>query len=279
MAVLASTSGLPTGTGITLTIDATDSSGNPTPDVKETVNGIVGSAGEIINLVRGQDGTTAQAHATGANVVMWITSNLWNDFQAAFTAEHSQLDGTHKDITPTSVTTPTLAVSTTASLPSNSITGSNLVAGSAFKPTDVAMFRARKTTLQNCVKTDVVTTITWDSVDEYKGTTHFDVANEQFTAPADGWLEVHATISVDGGNGTDDSNAWGYTRGGLYIDAISVDWQAQTGSGIEASFTFSSAFPVSAGDIIKVSYDGTGSANTCRILTGFWSGRFTPSFT
>lgn len=92
---LATTTGLPTGTGITLVIDATDANGNSTPTVKETVTGVVGASDTITNLVRGLDGTTAQAHSTGANVVMWITANLWNDFADAFTAEHSQLDGTH----------------------------------------------------------------------------------------------------------------------------------------------------------------------------------------
>lgn len=99
---LSTVTGLPTGTGITLTIDATNASGVSTPAVKETVTGVV-SGSDIVNLLRGRDGTTAQAHSTGANVVMWFTANDWNDFQSAFTAQHSQLDGSHKAVTATSI--------------------------------------------------------------------------------------------------------------------------------------------------------------------------------
>lgn len=95
---LSSVVGLPTGTGVTLVIDATNASGQSTPSVKETVTGVV-SGSTITNLNRGQDGTTAQAHATGANVVMWITANLWNDFQAAFLHNHEQLHGNHTSLT------------------------------------------------------------------------------------------------------------------------------------------------------------------------------------
>jgi phosphotransferase system HPr-like phosphotransfer protein len=95
---LSSVTGLPTGTGVTLTVDATNASGVATPTLKETMTGVV-SGTTISNLIRGQDGTTAQAHATGANVVMWITANLWNDFQSAFLKNHEQLHGNHLSLT------------------------------------------------------------------------------------------------------------------------------------------------------------------------------------
>lgn len=93
---LASTTGLPTDTAVTLTIDATNGSGVPTPSTKETVTGVV-SGSTITNLLRGQDGTTAQAHSTGATVVQWFTANDWNDFETSYLAEHHQ-DGTHSAI-------------------------------------------------------------------------------------------------------------------------------------------------------------------------------------
>lgn len=101
---LSNTTGLSTATAVTITIDATNASGQPTPDVKETVTGVV-SGTEIINLLRGQDGTTAQAHATGATVVQWFTANDWNDFADSYLEEHNQ-DGTH-----TGIQTDTLAAS------------------------------------------------------------------------------------------------------------------------------------------------------------------------
>lgn len=101
---LSAATGLPTSTGITLVIDATNATGQATPSLKEVVTGVV-SGSQIVNLKRGQDGTTAQGHATGASVVMWITANLWNDFQSAFTAQHSQLDGSHHSLTTDTIST------------------------------------------------------------------------------------------------------------------------------------------------------------------------------
>lgn len=92
--VLQSATGLPTATAITLVIDATDPvSGASTPTLKEVVTGTL-SGTTVSNLVRGLDGTSAQGHASGANVVMWITANLWNDWQTAYLVGHTQL-GAH----------------------------------------------------------------------------------------------------------------------------------------------------------------------------------------
>lgn len=106
---LSSATGLPTSTGITLVVDATDpTSGAATPTLKEVMTGTL-SGTTVSNLVRGQEGTTTQAHASGANVVMWITANLWNDFQTAFLLGHSQLDGSHVANLP--LTTPKITTS------------------------------------------------------------------------------------------------------------------------------------------------------------------------
>lgn len=99
-----SVTGLPTATGITLVIDATDPvSGEATPALKEVITGVI-SGGTVASLVRGLDGTSAIAHASGANVVLWITANLWNDFQTSYLTQHKQL-GTHGAITADSITT------------------------------------------------------------------------------------------------------------------------------------------------------------------------------
>lgn len=96
---LQSVTGLPTATGITLVIDATDPvSGNSTPNLKEVVTGVV-SGSTVTTLSRGLDGTTAQAHASGANVVMWITANLWNDWQTSYLVGHTQA-GAHNMTSP-----------------------------------------------------------------------------------------------------------------------------------------------------------------------------------
>jgi len=122
---VSSTTGLPTGTAITLVIDATDPiSGLATNSLKEVVTGVVTSSTGIGSLLRGKDGTTAQSHNNGANVTMWITANLWNDFQTAYLTQHTQA-GYHVGLSNTGgmsnsggLSTDTLTVSGTATLPS-----------------------------------------------------------------------------------------------------------------------------------------------------------------
>jgi len=121
---VASTTGLPTGTAVTLVIDATDPvSGASTPSLKEVVTGVVSNSTTVGNLLRGKDGTTAQAHTSNANVTMWITANLWNDFQSSYLAQHTQA-GYHYGISNTGgmsnsggFSTDSITVSGTASLP------------------------------------------------------------------------------------------------------------------------------------------------------------------
>jgi len=121
---VASTTGLPTGTAVTLVIDATDPvSGASTPTLKEVVTGVVTTSTNIGNLLRGKDGTTAQAHTSNANVTMWITANLWNDFQTAYLNQHTQA-GYHYGISNTGgmnnsggFTTDSITVSGTATIP------------------------------------------------------------------------------------------------------------------------------------------------------------------
>lgn len=122
---LSAVTGLTTDTAVTLTIDATNASGQPTPGVKETVTGVV-SGTEIVNLLRGQDGTTAQAHATGANVVMWFTASDWNDFADSYLEQHTQA-GAH-----TGVTTDTLAASGNVTVTGTlAVTGASTFTGDA----------------------------------------------------------------------------------------------------------------------------------------------------
>lgn len=79
---------------MTLTIDATDASGNLTPSAKETVTGVVDTgSSSLVTCLRGLDNTTQQAHSTGANVVQWWTANDWNDFISSFLEGHVQQGG------------------------------------------------------------------------------------------------------------------------------------------------------------------------------------------
>lgn len=91
---LASTSGLPTDTGVTLTIDRVDANGNSTPTKMERVTGVI-SGNNITSAVRGVDNSpSAQSHSSGAVVEDIWDALSWNDSLSGILVEHNQ-DGTH----------------------------------------------------------------------------------------------------------------------------------------------------------------------------------------
>ena len=90
----ASVSGLPTDTEITLTIDRVDANGTATPASLERITGTI-SGGNLTSYTRGTDGTTEQAHASGAVVEYIWNSQDWNDLIDGILEEHDQA-GDHK---------------------------------------------------------------------------------------------------------------------------------------------------------------------------------------
>jgi len=90
----ASLSGVPTDTGVTITVDRVSVSGTSTPSLREDITGVV-SGNSLTNLVRGEGATTAQAHENGAVVEITWETETWNDAVDAILVGHNQ-DGTHK---------------------------------------------------------------------------------------------------------------------------------------------------------------------------------------
>lgn len=90
----ASLSGVPTDTGVTITVDRVSVSGTSTPSLREDITGVV-SGNSLTNLVRGEGATTAQAHENGAVVEITWETETWNDAVDAILVAHNQ-DGTHK---------------------------------------------------------------------------------------------------------------------------------------------------------------------------------------
>lgn len=110
-----SVTGLPTDTEITLTIDRIDSAGNATPTKMERITGII-SGGNLTAYTRGIDGTSDQAHSSGAVVeYIWNADDL-NDITDGILTEHNQ-DGTHQDITASSVTASHATLGITSQFP------------------------------------------------------------------------------------------------------------------------------------------------------------------
>lgn len=98
---LVSTTGLDTDTAITLVID-------PGLATEEVITGVV-SGSNVINCVRGKEGTTDQAHSAGAAVAMYFTETHWDDLIDGVLAEHKQ-DGTHGAITADSISVAGISV-------------------------------------------------------------------------------------------------------------------------------------------------------------------------
>lgn len=90
---LASVTGLPTDTEITITIDRVDSAGTATPNAMERITGII-SGSNLTAYTRAIDGTSDAAHSSGAVVeYIWNADDL-NDLVDGILVGHNQ-DGTH----------------------------------------------------------------------------------------------------------------------------------------------------------------------------------------
>lgn len=97
---LSSTTNLATDTAVVATIDRVDANGTATPNLEETVIGVV-SGSNLVNCVRGSEGT-AQAHSAGAVVEILVTAKGWNDLVDHLLVQHDQL-GYHTNITASNI--------------------------------------------------------------------------------------------------------------------------------------------------------------------------------
>lgn len=100
---LTSTSGLDTDTAITLVIE-------PGSINEEVITGVV-SGSNVINCVRGKEGTTDATHVAGSAVSMYFTETHWDDLINGILVEHKQ-DGTHGTLTSTSISTGAITATT-----------------------------------------------------------------------------------------------------------------------------------------------------------------------
>jgi len=92
---LASASGLPTDTAVTLIIDRVDADGEEKSSSSwELVTGVI-SGDNLTDAKRGEGDTDAQSHSTGAVVECVVDEETQNDMVDGVLVEHNQ-DGTHK---------------------------------------------------------------------------------------------------------------------------------------------------------------------------------------
>lgn len=114
------TTRLPTDTAISLTIDASSPLGVLTPTAREVVTGVVVGT-NLTNALRGQDGTTAQAHLSGAIVVDYDTAQVHNDMVSALLTSINQ-DGSLKPFSGSNIVG-------TSQLQANAVTSGKIAGG------------------------------------------------------------------------------------------------------------------------------------------------------
>lgn len=119
---LISATSLPTDTAVILTVDRVNSSGEATPSKMERIIGVM-SGTTVTSCVRGLEGT-AQSHSAGAVVEIVISKSNINKLMEGILAEHNQ-DGTHGDVSSTSITTTGAITGTQISTPTNPASGKN----------------------------------------------------------------------------------------------------------------------------------------------------------
>lgn len=147
------------------------------------------------------------------------------------------------------------------------------------RPADIVKFCATKTATQSVNSTGAQAVITWESKEEYRDTTFFDLANNRFRAPADGWLDIDATLCVDNGTGTDDTMNWGFYVNGSVKQVATDNWYYFSRNGVEYCTTMTGGFKVTKGQLIDLRYEGTQNATLCRILANsYLKGEFTPRY-
>jgi hypothetical protein len=130
---LASTTNLPTDTAVVIVVDRVDANGDSTPNLEETIIGVV-SGSNIANSVRGAEGT-AQAHNAGAVVELLFTAKNWNDLVDGLLVQHNQL-GLHTNITASNISASAALSGNTVAATTN-VTASAIGSVSATVPLDV----------------------------------------------------------------------------------------------------------------------------------------------
>lgn len=98
---LASSTNLPTGTGVVVVIGRVNSNGTATPASEETITGVV-SGNNLVSCTRGVEGT-AQAHNAGDVVEVLVTASYLNDISTGLLVQHDQ-SGRHTNLTTCNIT-------------------------------------------------------------------------------------------------------------------------------------------------------------------------------
>lgn len=177
---LTSVTGLDTSTAVTLVVGA----GTAT---EEVITGVV-SGSDLINCVRGKEGTTDSAHSAGETVNMFFTETHWDDAMDGILVSHDQ-DGTLKDGAVDAASVLASNVVTTAKIADDAVTAAKLDGvDKSLLTTDSNPYKF--SVYRNAAKAAVATTETKVEFDTelYDTNSNFDsTTNFRYTAPVSGF--------------------------------------------------------------------------------------------
>lgn len=267
-----STSGWPTDTGITFAMDEIDGNGIQVPGTYNEFVGTVATATSITN-VDYADGTGDRNYTAGATTRVYIpvSKTRENRIVEWGTEEHAQ-DGTHTDVTATSLTVSgTSAFTGAVTLPDSTITTAKIndttVTSEKLKST-VGFYATTTQTINNSATADVTT---YTEVVDYGA--DFDNTTGVFTAPYAGLYHFDVNMSV-----TDVGSATGRVESNLLVNGAAKGHAFGQGAATnnDPSMNQSITISLAANDAVKVSITNNSGANEPLVdasFSGFLVGR------
>ena len=193
---LTSVTGLDTSTAVTLVVGA----GTAT---EEVITGVV-SGSDLINCVRGKEGTTDSAHSAGETVNMFFTETHWDDAMDGILVSHDQ-DGTLKDGAVDAASVLASNVVTTAKIADDAVTAAKLdgvdksLLTTDSNPYKFSAYASDNTSITNTTQKVVLNTERFDTNNNFDSSTNY-----RYTAPVTGFYQLSAQVglgSAGGGTG------------------------------------------------------------------------------
>lgn len=185
---LTSVTGLDTSTAVTLVVGA----GTAT---EEVITGVV-SGSDLINCVRGKEGTTDSAHSAGETVNMFFTETHWDDAMDGILVSHDQ-DGTLKDGAVDAASVLASNVVTTAKIADDAVTAAKLDGvDKSLLSTDSNPYKFKA--YRNAAYTPTNSSTTkypWDA-EEFDTNNNFDTTNNRYVCPVNGFYHFSTRMQT-----------------------------------------------------------------------------------
>lgn len=187
---LTSVTGLDTSTAVTLVVGA----GTAT---EEVITGVV-SGSDLINCVRGKEGTTDSAHSAGETVNMFFTETHWDDAMDGILVSHDQ-DGTLKDGAVDAASVLASNVVTTAKIADDAVTAAKLdgvdksLLTTDSNPYKFSAYRSSAWTAAAGLTKVNLNAEMFDTNNNFDSTTNY-----RYDVPVSGFYQLNANVTIGG---------------------------------------------------------------------------------